>query len=249
MKDGFDVGLSARWDPRDHILMAFLGAKRRIGFPRIGSQVFLPDPLRRPSPLAHRFEYWRTLAEPLGIQLPEQRAAFGGIFKPNQSRTILIHSGAGQPVRVWPLPRFQTIANRLRVQGYHVQIACDPDQRGWWTSFGEPAVATPKTVPELLKLIDTAGVFIGNDSGPGHLAALSGVPTLSLFGPQNSEWFASLHPEGEVIQGKPCPYKPCSDYCRFENPICLEDLKEGEVFARVEKFVHKHLGPSASPRV
>src|ERR1700743_879007 len=28
----FDVGLSARWDPRDHFLLAFSGAKRRLGF-------------------------------------------------------------------------------------------------------------------------------------------------------------------------------------------------------------------------
>src|SRR5215471_9373831 len=33
----FDVAVSARPDPRDHVLMFLSGAKRRIGFPRLGS--------------------------------------------------------------------------------------------------------------------------------------------------------------------------------------------------------------------
>src|SRR5438270_12922444 len=41
----FDVGLSARWDPRDHFLLTFAGAKKRFGFPRVGSRIFLTQPL------------------------------------------------------------------------------------------------------------------------------------------------------------------------------------------------------------
>src|SRR5690242_13595418 len=33
----FDIGLSARWDPREHLVLRFLGARRRFGFPRLGS--------------------------------------------------------------------------------------------------------------------------------------------------------------------------------------------------------------------
>ena len=52
----------------------------------------------------------------------------------------------------------------------------------------------PRNVTELIAQIDRAGAFIGNDSGPGHLAAICGVPTFTLFGPQLPEWFAPLHP-------------------------------------------------------
>jgi ADP-heptose:LPS heptosyltransferase len=97
-------------------------------------------------------------------------------------------------------------------------------------------VATPATVTELIALIDRAGAFIGNDSGPGHLAAFCGVPTFTLFGPQLPEWFAPLHPAAEWIEGRACPYKPCSDYCRFPTPHCLWNIGEEEVYARVEKF-------------
>jgi hypothetical protein len=39
------------------------------------------------------------------------------------------------------------------------------------------------------------------------------------------------------MEGKACPYKPCSDYCRFAQPFCLQNLGEAEVLGRVEKFL------------
>jgi len=52
--ENFDFGLSARWDPRDHLLLKLAGVRDRIGFPRVGSRIFLTRPLTRPEPEAHR---------------------------------------------------------------------------------------------------------------------------------------------------------------------------------------------------
>ena len=93
----------------------------------------------------------------------------------------------------------------------------------------------------LLACLDQARIFIGNDSGPGHLAAGCGLPTLTLFGPQLHEWFAPLHPAAECIEGKACPYKPCSDYCRYDTPFCLWQISVEDVWRRVEAFAGRHL--------
>lgn len=235
----FDVGLSARWDPRDHFLLAFAGAKKRLGFPRVGSRIFLTHPLSRPDPAAHRYENWRTLGQAMGLELPTRQ----NIPVPQRSGgphpEILVHTGAGQPVRVWPLANYRKLVDRLRQKQYRVQVACDPDQRDWWLRSGESTVATPHTVAELMALMDRAGGFIGNDSGPGHLAAVSGVPTFTIFGPQLPEWFAPLHPAAQWNEGKACPYKPCSDYCRFSQPICLTGWTENESWTRIEPFVQR----------
>ena len=241
--DHFDFGLSARWDPRDHFLLKLFGAKNRLGFPRLGSQFFLSRPLARPEPESHRYEHWRTLGQVLDLQLPPHDK----ISQPAVSgrQRVLIHSGAGQSVRVWPLERYQRLAARLRRENIEAQVACDPDQRAWWLRAGETTVATPATVTELMAMIDQAGAFIGNDSGPGHLAAFCGVPTFTIFGPQLPEWFVPLHPAAEWVEGKACPYRPCSDYCRFPTPHCLWKISEDEVWIRVEKFIQKHLAWSA----
>jgi heptosyltransferase-2 len=140
-------------------------------------------------------------------------------------------------VRVWPLERYLNLVQRLREAGHRVRVACDREQLDWWTNAGETQVASPHTVEELFGVIDGAGLFIGNDSGPGHLAAFCGVPTFTIFGPQLPEWFAPLHPEAEWMEGKACPYKPCSDYCRFSEPHCIVRLGEDEVWERVESFL------------
>ena len=236
----FDFGLSARWgDARDHLLLWLFRAKTRLGFPRLGSQVFLARPLDRPEPQAHHYESWRVMAKVLGFEIPAREV----LALPHSHRDgeILVHTGAGQPVRVWPLERYQYLVARLRQKGYRVQVACDPDQRGWWVDVGEQSVATPRSVSELFTLTDRAGVFIGNDSGPGHLAAFCGVPTFTLFGPQVPEWFAPLHPASEWLDGKACPYKPCSDYCRFPEPCCMVNSGEDEVAALVESFMARTL--------
>jgi len=195
--------------------------------------------MARPEPELHIYENWRVIARALGLELPTREK----IPVPPMRRTgdVLIHSGAGQPVRVWPLERYKALALRLRRQNYTVQVACDPEQRDWWLQAGEASVATPRTVRDLLGLLDRAGAFIGNDSGPAHLAALSGVPAFTLFGPQLPEWFAPLHPAGEWLEGKPCPYKPCSDYCRFPVPYCMVNTTEDEVYARVGAFLARIL--------
>lgn len=236
----FDHGLSARWDPRDHLLLLHMKAQQRLGFPRLGSQGLLTKPLSRPPPEAHRYENWRVLAKALGFELPQREQLDLPVARPQGE--VLVHTGAGQPVRVWPLERYSKLVTHLRQTGYKVQVACDPDQQAWWTAASEVA-ATPRTVTELLELIDRAGAFIGNDSGPGHLAAFSGVPTFTLFGPQLPEWFGPLHPQTECLDGKACPFKPCSDYCRFPVPVCMANTEVEEVIGRVQNFLSKSLAP------
>jgi heptosyltransferase-2 len=234
----FDFAVSARWDPRDHLALKLSGAKERLGFSRLKSQRYLTRELARPDPLAHRFESWRVAGAALGLELPPR----GKIFTAPEAlpRVVLIHTGARLPLRVWPLENFRALAARLREKNFTVQIACDADQLGWWRAHGE-AASCPRNVTELMDGLRPAGVFIGNDSGPGHLAAACGRPTFTLFGPQLHEWFAPLHADSEIFEGKACPYKPCSDYCRFAEPFCLRGITVADAWPRLEAFVQKHL--------
>jgi heptosyltransferase-2 len=239
----FDFAVSARWDPRDQVLLKFLGAKTRLGFPRLGGGIFLTGSLKAPEPSAHRYEFWRVAGKFLGLELPvRERLALpvrpaGGL--------VLVHSGAGQAARVWPLENYRDLVRRLREDGRTVQVVCDADQRSRWFQLDEPQVATPRSLTELFWLLGQTGVFLGNDSGPGHLAAISGVPTFTFFGASLPEWFAPLHPQAEWLEDKSCPYKPCKDYCRFPAPHCLERITVETAWPRVRAFVQSHLDGKA----
>lgn len=212
----FDLGVSARPDPRDHALLAFSGVKRRLGFRRAGSGVFLTEALPAPA-RPHRAEHWRTLATQLGWPLPTATPST------RTGRRIVIHTGAGQAVREWPRERFETLAGRLRTAGWEVTLL---DGSG-----GE--------LTRLLDTLDAADRFIGNDSGPGHLAALLGVPTFTIFGPQLPELFAPQHPQSAWIEGAPCPHKPCFDHCRFAAPHCLLELNVDNVWPRLASWLNQ----------
>lgn len=214
----FDLGVSARADPRDHALLALAGAGRRLGFPRAGSGALLTQPLPPPA-MPHRAEHWRALAAALGWALPRASASPASSAPPGQR--IVIHTGAGQSVRQWPADRFAVVAARLQAAGWNV-------------------VTLDDSLRDLGQLLDTlagAARFIGNDSGPGHLAALLGVPTFTIFGPQLPELFAPQHPQAAWIEGAPCPYKPCFDACRFAEPHCIRTLTIDAVWPRLEAWL------------
>ncbi len=231
----FDLAASARPDPRDHVLLRLTGAKGRAGFPKVGSGVFLTDSLVLPGPGAHRSENWRVLGRRLGLAIPPMAEA---VAPAKKQRSILIHSGAAHPIRVWPLERFAGLAEELRRNRYTVEIACDPPQRQWWISRGEN-VRTPASIAELISLLDQTRLFVGNDSGPGHLAAVLGVPTFTLFGPQLPSLFVPMHPDAQFVEGSPCPFKPCSDSCRFPAANCMLGIGQDAVWARLKEFVEK----------
>ena len=231
----FDFAASARWDPRDHFLMRLSGAKHRIGFSRAGSRVFLSRDLPYLGLSAHRYDSWRLLGQSIGLELPNQRA----FAKTASGNEIVIHTGSSHPVRVWPLDRVLVIAKRLRQAGESVRLLCDLNQAAWWQNQGEK-VQVPGSIPELVAALKGAAVFIGNDSGPGHLAAALGIPTLTIFGSQIVSRFIPLNCESEAIEGKDCPFKPCSDSCHFEQPNCILEVGIEEVWARLQSFIHKH---------
>ena len=49
-------------------------------------------------------------------------------------------------------------------------------------------------------ILGQAQLFIGNDSGPGHMAAATGTPTLTVFGPGDPARYHPWHPQAQWIQ-------------------------------------------------
>jgi ADP-heptose:LPS heptosyltransferase len=56
------------------------------------------------------------------------------------------------------------------------------------------------TFSELARLMRDASLFIGNDSGPAHVAAAFGVPEVVLFGPSSLSTWAPWRTPSEAIK-------------------------------------------------
>ncbi len=179
----FTHAISARPDPREHALLKLVGTKQLVGFPRAGSSWLVNQKILPPLD-PHRAAHWRYLAEFMGWDMaPTQTKAV-------QGKQIVIHTGAAQPVRKWPEERYDEIASQLRQAGWTVTIIDE--------HHGDLDV--------LIKTLTSADRFIGNDSGPGHIAALLGVPTFTIFSSQLSENFAPPTSLGHM--GRRCSLPP-----------------------------------------
>jgi heptosyltransferase III len=111
----------------------------------------------------------------------------------------VIHPLAATPAKTWPAANFIAIAahieNTLGLQPVIIAGAGEditPFQK-WPTVAGAP-------LPELARLMRDAALFVGNDSGPAHIAAAFGVPQVVFFGPSDSEVWAPWQTQAEVLK-------------------------------------------------
>jgi len=218
----------------DHVFLRLARPGRLFGYGRPGLGWLLDRDLANGRHI-HRPEAWRRLAEEL--RLPAVSLAQPRLQPPVSSRRLVLHSGASQPLRVWPLARYAELLRRLRAQGWDPVVLCDRDQLATWSGLGETQARVAAGMDEMVDTIAGATAFLGNDSGPGHIAALCGVPTFTIFGPQVPELFAPGHPLAAWIDGRPCPHKPCYDRCHYPEPFCLTGIEVGDVWPQLETWL------------
>ena len=119
-------------------------------------------------------------------------------------RRVVIHPGSGAPRKNWPADSFAEVAASLKRQRYDVTITLGEVEREQWPSevisrFSDIAtVRSCDTLTDLYETIITAHAFIGNDSGPTHLAAMLGRQTIALFGPTSDP--IAWRPVGPAVE-------------------------------------------------
>jgi lipopolysaccharide heptosyltransferase I len=75
------------------------------------------------------------------------------------------------------------------------------------SSVSLPLLLAPATSPSSsARLAARAALFVGADTGPTHLAAAAGTPTLALFGPTPPERFGPVGPRVAVLGESPRAY-------------------------------------------
>ncbi len=158
--------------------------------------------------LADQLHPWPAMAEAARQVLRSVAERGIGARNPTAS-SVLIHPGGGAARKCWPAERYLELIGRLRDSGNAVcvllgEVELESWPKGQIERFKALAeVRTPPTLVELYRQIAAAGAFIGNDSGPGHLAGILGVPTLSLFGQTSN--LARWKPIGPNVKGVQAP--------------------------------------------
>ena len=141
------------------------------------------------------------------------------------------------PLRRWREERFAQIADRLiKTYQAHILMIGGPGEEdildrveGQMTrKLGEKITSLP--LIEVAALLKQAQLFIGNDTGTGHIAAGVGAAHITLFGPNFPHMWAPRGGRGISIFKSPdccgCRQIICS---KAENP-CMDWISVEEVW-------------------
>ena len=134
-------------------------------------------------------------------------AADGGSVE--QETYAVMHPFASAAHKAWPVERFVELSERMGVRV--VVLAGRGDDVGVFEhhvgplldgrgSEGPFKVYRNAPLDTVMRLLRDAALFIGNDSGPAHIAAAYGVPSVVLFGSTNSSTWGPWRTPSKVIQ-------------------------------------------------
>ncbi len=112
----------------------------------------------------------------LSSSTPENglKAPAGLIYRRHTKRAA-IHPTSAAAEKNWPRHKFLELSKWLETQGYEPVFLAPPAEKSLW---GGPEIAN---LEALASFIYESGLFIGNDSGPGHIASYLKIPHL-IFG-------------------------------------------------------------------
>ncbi|MBI5083838.1 MAG: glycosyltransferase family 9 protein [Acidobacteria bacterium] len=111
----------------------------------------------------------------------------------------LVHPMASAAAKTWPAERFLAVCRHLKEASglAPVVIGGTGDDLSAFDGF-ETLRGAP--LSEVKALMAGASLFVGNDSGPAHMAAAFGVPVVVLYGPESPVIWAPWRTENVKIE-------------------------------------------------
>jgi ADP-heptose:LPS heptosyltransferase len=254
----FDLAIDLRCHAETRPILKDCGATWRAGFDAAFDYPWLdvvamaePD-LQTGAKRTRMADTLLDLVEKLGVAFsPYPESAARPPAAPGARPRVCIHPGAGNAIRLWPAAYYADLTARLIEE-----CACDVILIGSAdeTSIGADIIGGAAGVishigltepQELAAIISGCALFIGNNSGPHHLAASLGVPTISIHSGvvDAQEWAASSRNSVALRRRtscSPCYLNDASDCPR--GLACLLGILPGEVIDLAKRFLSVGLG-------
>jgi heptosyltransferase-3 len=173
-----------------------------------------------------------------------------------QGPYALLHPTALYATKQWAPENFTKLGLYLEAQaGLEVVYTCGPGESPVLDAI-EQAAGRPLKRLEGMSLghfaaaLADARLFVGNDSGPAHMAAALGRPSVVIFGSSSSQiWGPWPRPgSGRPVRVVQNPYdcNPCpGDRCyRFARPECILSVSFEQVRSAVDAVLSQSGQPS-----
>ncbi len=152
------------------------------------------------------------------------------------ARYAVLQPGARLAGMRWPLGNFAAVARWLREQ-HGIRSVVNVGERDQAVAveltraFGDSAViAGELDVRELIALISGARLFVGNDSGPAHIASALAIPTVVIFSETDPAQWAPRSARSRAVSTGATFTHPRGDKAVLASqPRTIDSISESEV--------------------
>jgi ADP-heptose:LPS heptosyltransferase len=238
-------------DPEATLLAWATGSPYIIGSAGSPLNFVYSEKVARQDPFEHAIERRLNFVRPLGADIVDKRMQ---LILPaaeliRAEVLILRHFDGSLPMLVafhptgsgrykwWPQESFAALGNYLQeTYGASILIVTGPRDRQEGEALaarlaGPTLVTGDRSLSEVAAFLKQCRLFVGNDSGPLHLALALGVPSIALLGadhprrvgPYQVEWGKFLYRKEEVCNQEHCLNHQCPDN------RCLQNIQVADV--------------------
>lgn len=241
------------------------GVKERVGYIADGRRLLLTKPLPLPEPMnsVHRSElYFNLLRRGSAAELTYSRPKlFLGDEDIAAAKELLVSFDVGQDApyfvigfrskadsRRWGQENYTALCRRLLDEyGYHILLVGSKEDN----AIGEAIIqavgsaklvnlAGKNTLREVGALMSMARLFVGDDSGPAHLAASVGSRIVVLFGAGDPQATVPLAWNAQILYRSELPCISClKNTCPLSGPnfmACMKELSVDMVFEAIRNL-------------
>jgi heptosyltransferase-2 len=246
----FDVGLLLPNSFESALMMFLGGVRQRIGYGTDGRGWMLTDSVARGAGRRHQIHYYLDLAKALSAvtdrpsisieATPSERQSARQLLTAEgisgDSPFLVLNPGAAYgSAKRWHQERFANVADNLaRELGLQVAIIGSDTERPIADEIcagmkSETAVLNGRTSLEMLiGVLSESSLMITNDSGPMHIAAALGIPTVAIFGPTDETNTGPYGPRTRIVKHavecSPCLLRDCPIDHRCMNAVTVDEV-------------------------
>jgi heptosyltransferase-2 len=166
----------------------------------------------------------------------------------HRDRLILVHPGSKKKNdhKRWPLENFLELNSRLTdAETNKVFFLIGPDERDFYQEIKNLGIHClfNMPIPKLMPIMKSADLFISNDSGMMHLASITGVPVIALWGATDPMRNSARGRQVINIFNKKQACRPCIRIIRSGECIhdfhCIRSLSPERVYRAAGRVINR----------
>ncbi|MCX8011166.1 MAG: glycosyltransferase family 9 protein [Ignavibacteria bacterium] len=162
------------------------------------------------------------------------------ILAPGGSKNILRDDN----LRRWPISYYSKLASKLSENGFSVIIVGAKSDEWLLSEFESKKIynlVNQTSLIELIKIFDNSDLLVCHDTGVLHLAKLSSIKVIGLFGPVNPRERVGVNENILTIwNGESLSCSPCYDgknFSKCEDNICMKNISVTQVFEKILELI------------